>query len=154
MEYYSAIKKDTFESVIMKWMKLEPIKYTEWSKPERKTPMQYTNAYIWNLERWQRWSYMQDSKRHRCIEQSFGLWERARVEWFGRMALKHVYYHMWNESPVQFDAWYWMLGPGALEWPRGMVQGGRREEGSGLGARVHPWWIHVDVWQNQYNIVK
>ena len=26
--------------------------YTEWSKPERKTPKQYTNAYIWNLERW------------------------------------------------------------------------------------------------------
>ena len=25
--------------------------YTEWSKPERKTPIQYTNAYIWNLER-------------------------------------------------------------------------------------------------------
>ena len=22
------------------------------------------------------------------------LWERARVGWFGRMALKHVYYHM------------------------------------------------------------
>ena len=26
--------------------------------------------------------------------------------------------------------------------------------GSGLGTRVHPWWIHVDVWPNQYNIVK
>ena len=25
--------------------------YTELSKPERKTPIQYTNAYIWNLER-------------------------------------------------------------------------------------------------------
>ena len=25
--------------------------YTEWSKPERKTPIQYTNAYIRNLER-------------------------------------------------------------------------------------------------------
>ena len=25
--------------------------YTEWSKSERKTPIQYTNAYIWNLER-------------------------------------------------------------------------------------------------------
>ena len=24
--------------------------YTEWSKPERKTPIQYTNAYIWNLD--------------------------------------------------------------------------------------------------------
>ena len=25
--------------------------YTEWSKSERKTQIQYTNAYIWNLER-------------------------------------------------------------------------------------------------------
>ena len=24
--------------------------YTEWSKSEWKTPVQYTNAYIWNLE--------------------------------------------------------------------------------------------------------
>ena len=22
------------------------------------------------------------------------------------------------------------------------------------GTRVHPWRTHVDVWQNQYNIVK
>ena len=34
------------------------------------------------------------------------------------------------------------------------IRGGRREGGSGWGTRVHPWWIHVDVWQNQYNIVK
>ena len=25
---------------------------------------------------------------------------------------------------------------------------------SGLGACIHPWWIHVNVWQNQYSIVK
>jgi len=35
-----------------------------------------------------------------------------------------------------------------------MVRGGRREEGSGWGTRVYLWWIHVDIWQNQYNIVK
>jgi len=35
-----------------------------------------------------------------------------------------------------------------------MLQGGRREGGSGWGTCVHPWWMHVDVWQNQYNIVK
>ena len=29
MEYYSAIKKNSFESVLMRWMKLEPIHYTE-----------------------------------------------------------------------------------------------------------------------------
>ena len=33
MEYYSAIKKNSFESILMRWMKLEPI--IEWSKPER-----------------------------------------------------------------------------------------------------------------------
>ena len=52
MEYYSAIKKNTFESVLMRWMKLEPIIQSEGSKSERKTPIQYINAYIWNLERW------------------------------------------------------------------------------------------------------
>ena len=29
-----------------------------------------------------------------------------------------------------------------------------REEGSGWGTRVYLWQIHVDIWQNQYNIVK
>ena len=47
-----------------------------------------------------------------------------------------------------------MLGAGALGRPRGMVRGGRREEGSGWGTRVYLWWIHVDIWQNQYNIAK
>ena len=35
-----------------------------------------------------------------------------------------------------------------------MVWGERWEGGSGWGTRVHPWLILVDVWQNQYNIVK
>ena len=47
-----------------------------------------------------------------------------------------------------------MLGAGALGRPRGMVWGGRREEGSGWGTRVYLWRIHVDIWQNQYSIVK
>ena len=54
----------------------------------------------------------------------------------------------------RFDARYWMLGAGALGQPRGMVWGGRREEGSGWGTPVCLWRIHFDIWQNQYNIVK
>ena len=50
MEYYSAIKKNTFESVLMRWMKLEPIIQSEVSQKEKY--QQYTNTYIWNLERW------------------------------------------------------------------------------------------------------
>ena len=43
---------------------------------------------------------------------------------------------------------YWMLGARALGRPRGMVWGGRREEGSGWGTHVYLWWIHFDIWQN------
>ena len=35
MEYYSAIKKNTFESVLMRWMKLEPIIHCEVSQKEK-----------------------------------------------------------------------------------------------------------------------
>ena len=54
----------------------------------------------------------------------------------------------------RFDAWYWMLGAGALGRPKGMVWGGRREEGSGWGTHVYlhlfrssrePWLIQILV---------
>ena len=35
MEYYSAIKKNTFESLLMRWMKLEPIIQIEISQKEK-----------------------------------------------------------------------------------------------------------------------
>ena len=35
MEYYSAIKKNTFESVLMRWMKLEPIIQSQVSQKEK-----------------------------------------------------------------------------------------------------------------------
>ena len=35
MEYYSAIKRNTFESVMMKWMNLEPIIQREVSQKEK-----------------------------------------------------------------------------------------------------------------------
>ena len=43
MEYYSAIKKNTFESVLMRWMKLEPIIQNEVSQKDKQ---QYS---IWNM---------------------------------------------------------------------------------------------------------
>ena len=35
MEYYSAIKKNAFESILMRWMKLEPIIQSEVSQKEK-----------------------------------------------------------------------------------------------------------------------
>ena len=36
MEYYSVIKKNAFESVLMRWMKLEPIIQSEVSQKEKR----------------------------------------------------------------------------------------------------------------------
>ena len=35
MEYYSAIKRNAFESVLMRWMNLEPIIHSEVSQKEK-----------------------------------------------------------------------------------------------------------------------
>ena len=45
---------------------------------------------------------------------------------------------------------------GLVHWddPEGWYGEGGGRGGSGLGTHVYPWQIHVDVLQNQYNIVK
>ena len=57
-----------------------------------------------------------------------------------------------------FDTRYRMLGADAPVLVHGddpeMIWGGKWEGGSGLGTHVLPWRIHVNVWQNQYSIVK
>ena len=91
----------------------------------------------------------------RYVKSSFGLCGRGRGwddlgEWHWNTY--NIIYEMSCQS--RFDARYWMLGAGALGRPRGIVRGGRREEGSGWGTHVYLWQIHFDIWQNQYNIVK
>ena len=52
----------------------------------------------------------------------------------------------------------WIASPGSIQDAWGWCTGMTRRDGTGRevggGTRVHPWQIHVDVWQNQYNIVK
>ena len=50
MEYYSAIKRNTFELVLMRWMSLEPIIQSEVSQKEKKQYCILT--HIQNLEKW------------------------------------------------------------------------------------------------------
>ena len=45
MEYYSAIKKNAFESVLMRWMKLEPIVQSEVRQKEKHQYSILTHIY-------------------------------------------------------------------------------------------------------------
>ena len=72
MEYYSAIKKNTFESVLMRWMKLEPIIQSEVSQKEKHQYSILTHIYMEFRKMVMTTLYARQQKRHRCIEQSFG----------------------------------------------------------------------------------
>ena len=45
MEYFSVIKKNTFGSVLMRWMKLEPIIQSEVSQKEKEQYSILTHIY-------------------------------------------------------------------------------------------------------------
>ena len=94
MEYYTAIKKNTFESVLMRWMKLEPIIQSEVSQREKH---QYSILmYIYGIQKeGNDNSACETAKETQMYRTVFWtLWERARAGSYGRMALKHVNYHM------------------------------------------------------------
>ena len=42
--------------------------YTEWNKSEREKQILYINAYMWNIEKWYRWTYLQDKNRDTEVE--------------------------------------------------------------------------------------
>ena len=78
MEYYSAIKKNTFESVLMRWMKLEPIIQSEVNQKEKHQYSILTHIYMEFRKMVMTTLYARQQKRHRCIEQSFGLCGREQ----------------------------------------------------------------------------
>ena len=94
MEYYSAIKKKAFASVLMRWTKLEPIIQSEVSQKEKH---QYSILmHIYGI-----WKDGNDNPVCETVKETqmyktvfWTLWKRVRVGWFGRIAQKYVYYHI------------------------------------------------------------
>ena len=67
MEYYPAIKKAAFESVLMRWMNLQPIIQNEVSQKEKDKYCILMHIYgIW--KKWYRRIYLQGSKGETDIE--------------------------------------------------------------------------------------
>ena len=78
MEYYSTIKNDAFESVLMRWMKLEPIIQSEVSQKEKHQYSTLTHIHIEFTKMVNNDPNVRQQKRHGCKEQSFGLCRRRR----------------------------------------------------------------------------
>ena len=68
MEYYSAIKKNAFESVLMRWMELEPIIQSKVSHKEKHQYSILMNIYMEFRKIVTMTLYVRQQKRHRCKE--------------------------------------------------------------------------------------
>ena len=78
MEYYSAIRKNTFESVLMRWMKLEPIIQSEVSQKEKHQYSVLTHIYGIQKDGNDNPVCKTAKETQMSIEQSFGLCGRER----------------------------------------------------------------------------
>ena len=58
------------------------------------------------------------------------------------------------DDQYQLNMWCRVPEAGALGQPRGMGWGGRWGGFQGGSTHVHPWLIHVDVWQKPPYFVK
>ena len=109
------------------------------------------------------WPYVKDSKKTKMYNTDFWtLWEMVKVGQYESIALKYVYDQMQDRWPnarfmtsasLMYEAGHSKLVP--LGKPEGWcgVGGGRRVQDG--GTHVHPWLIHVDVWQKKHHdIVK
>ena len=84
------MKKNTFESVLMRWMKLEPIIQSEVSQKEKHQYSILMHIYGISKEGNDN-PVCKTAKETQMYKTVFWtLWERERVGRFGRMALKHV----------------------------------------------------------------
>ena len=84
MEYYSAIKRNTFESVLMRWMNLEPIIQNEVSQKDKyhilTIYMESRKMVLKNLFTGQQWRNIENrlrdvargEERVRCMERVTG----------------------------------------------------------------------------------
>ena len=152
MEYYSTIERKESESVLIRWMNLGWTCYTKWSKSEREKQISYTKTYLWNLERWYWWNYLQGSNG------DLQTWCRGRRrwtlwrQWHGSLLLLFV--KMIPTGNLLYDSGN--SNQGSVTNQRGGVGwGGRWEGGSrGRGYMYTYGWFMLTFGRNQYNSIK
>ena len=67
--------------------------HTEWSKSEREKQILYINTYMWNLEKWYGWSYLQSRNRDTDVENKYiDTKGEGGVGGIGRLGLTHIHY--------------------------------------------------------------
>ena len=132
MEYYSAINKNTFESVLMRWMKLEPIIQSEINQKDGNDDPICKTA--------------RDTDVKNSLLDSVGEGEGGMIRENSIETCILPYVKQMTGASLMHEAGHTK----SVHWdnPEGWdgERGGRGAQDGGM--HVHPRLIHVDVWQN------
>ena len=142
MEYYSAVKKNSFESVLMRWIKLEPIIQSKVSQKDKEHYSILTHIYgIYKDGNGN--PICKTEKETQMYRTDFWtLWDKARVGCFERTAcILSIVKQITSPGGMhETSVLAWCTGrPRGIGWRR------QWERGSGWGIYVTPWLIHVSV---------
>ena len=107
--------------------------YTEWSKSDREKQIPYTNTYIWNLERWYWWTYLQSSNGVTNIENRLmdRAGEEGKDEMYGQRNKETYITICKTDSQWEFAVWLRELKQGL-----GNNLEGRDGQGGGRDVQV------------------
>ena len=156
-EYYSAIKRNTFESVLLSWVNLEPIIQSEVSQKGKGKYHILTHIYrIWKMILKNLFVRQQWRSRHR--EQTYGHGRRGiEGEMYGESNIETYIAICKIDSQWKFSVCLRelkeVLCVNLERWGGGMG----REMGGKFkreGAYVYLWLIHVDVSQKTTKFCK
>ena len=120
-----------------------------------KTDGEVESPILWPLDAKSQFTGKDPDSRHRYKKQTFGLCKR-RWRWDDLREYHWNMYIIICETDLQprFNARDRVLRAGALGWPWRMGWGGSWEGDSGWGTYVHPWLIHVNLWQKPLQYCK
>ena len=155
MEYYSVTKRSTFESVLVRWMNLEPVLQSEISQKERDKYCIVTyictesrKMVLKNVFTGQQW-------RNRHREQTSEHGEREEeCEMYGKSNMETYITTRKIDSQREFAVCLRKLKPGLCI---NLGGGTEREVGWRFkreGIYVYLWLIHVEVYRKQQNCGK
>ena len=65
--------------------------HTKWSKLDRERQIPYDIAYMWNLKKWYKWTYLQNRNTHRLKERIYGYQGEKRGRARSAVWDRHVY---------------------------------------------------------------
>ena len=130
MKEFKRIKKNSFESVPIRWIKLEPIIQSEVSQKDKDHYSILTHIYGIYKDGNNNPICKTEKETQMYRTDFWTLWEKARVGCFKRTASKHVYYLGWNRSPAQLGCMRSARGWCTRKTQRDRVE---REVGGGIG---------------------